>query len=759
MHDGKTSAVAAVAAEPTTENEPVIEEPIAEESPLEEPAATKPPPDEHAPVEEPAAEEPPPDERAAVEEAAVEEPRSEEPAAEEPPPDEPVVIAEPAAVEEPAAEVLPLEEPAANEPPPEGIATASPEDEPQADAVFAYLQDIAIRVIELFIEWDDDNNGMTDSREFKKALPVLEVFVTSEEADKLFDTLCTDGTEIEHWALFRKLVASEGVDVNEAELEARAQLAESQTKGQTASSSPFWSRETGGKAVNRHVLRKRKVALQPWERQSKGYANEFSSGLRSQSPMTQDSDVGNVASRQLQNTKLLDPNATVQEQLLAALDEHLARVIELFRAWDENGDGNVSKKEFRRGLKLFGLSATTKEMDELFDEFDASGDEEIQFRELSRMIKAAAKKHTKSPPPNRLAPIEHKIAASAPATPRSGGARRPTRPKPEAQHATIDSQRVKISSPRLVPLRWNPPRCEGAIQRAMSGRAPHARGVNLEALCNAEASYRLLRDPAITSPRAALQRTPDYVPTGHYSLKRSPRSHQSSFSSLNGAMTRRGLKDLGLELSHIYNDIGTACMGTSPLVAQECLERALIISPRDHAVHPLSMCNLAALHLHLGASRVAIRYLQRAVLIDSTAPPSVRARVRLNLSSAYSRDGQIHEALECAREADTLLRSGEGLFAGVGGSVNPPADLSNDSRVLRAVALHQCCVCHEHLGQNTTALSEARHARRLVRGVLPEDDTLVVRLGAMERSIGNALSKSETIRPSTSPTSVLLAPL
>ena len=37
------------------------------------------------------------------------------------------------------------------------------------------------------------------------------------------------------------------------------------------------------------------------------------------------------------------------------LTTNAVRVIDLFREWDEDGDGIVSKKEFRRAMPLLGL--------------------------------------------------------------------------------------------------------------------------------------------------------------------------------------------------------------------------------------------------------------------------------------------------------------------------------------------------------------------------------------------------------------------
>ena len=39
------------------------------------------------------------------------------------------------------------------------------------------------------------------------------------------------------------------------------------------------------------------------------------------------------------------------------------RVIDLFREWDEDGDGTVSKKEFRKAMPLLGFDAPRAQAD------------------------------------------------------------------------------------------------------------------------------------------------------------------------------------------------------------------------------------------------------------------------------------------------------------------------------------------------------------------------------------------------------------
>ena len=55
----------------------------------------------------------------------------------------------------------------------------------------------------------------------------------------------------------------------------------------------------------------------------------------------------------LNSTVQLNPeDGDVQEQLRQILIDNAVRVIDLFRDWDDDGNGKVDKKEFRKAMKL-----------------------------------------------------------------------------------------------------------------------------------------------------------------------------------------------------------------------------------------------------------------------------------------------------------------------------------------------------------------------------------------------------------------------
>ena len=76
------------------------------------------------------------------------------------------------------------------------------------------------------------------------------------------------------------------------------------------------------------------------------------------------------------------------QRLRDKLAAQSARVLDLFRKWDIDGDGRVTKDEFARALPDLGMSnCTTADIDALFDAFDEDGEGEISFRELHRMLR------------------------------------------------------------------------------------------------------------------------------------------------------------------------------------------------------------------------------------------------------------------------------------------------------------------------------------------------------------------------------------
>ena len=94
----------------------------------------------------------------------------------------------------------------------------------------------------------------------------------------------------------------------------------------------------------------------------------------------------------------------VQAQLRAALAANSVRVMDLFTEWDENRDGVIDKKEFRKAVTSLGVQAPRLHVDALFDSFDTAGSGAIDYKELNKILRRSAKKHAAVAVPGSVQP-------------------------------------------------------------------------------------------------------------------------------------------------------------------------------------------------------------------------------------------------------------------------------------------------------------------------------------------------------------------
>ena len=83
----------------------------------------------------------------------------------------------------------------------------------------------------------------------------------------------------------------------------------------------------------------------------------------------------------------LDESKPVAEQLRAALVAKAVTVLALFREWDDDDSGCVTKKEFRRGMGEMGLDFPAAAMDELFDSWDPDGSGHLELKEMIKQLR------------------------------------------------------------------------------------------------------------------------------------------------------------------------------------------------------------------------------------------------------------------------------------------------------------------------------------------------------------------------------------
>lgn len=93
----------------------------------------------------------------------------------------------------------------------------------------------------------------------------------------------------------------------------------------------------------------------------------------------------------------LSGTGPISQQLAEALKTNATRVLDLFRSWDANGDGEVSRAEFHKAVPALGIEVPREEIDLLFNQWDKGGDGSLEYKELRRILNA-----TPSPAASKL---------------------------------------------------------------------------------------------------------------------------------------------------------------------------------------------------------------------------------------------------------------------------------------------------------------------------------------------------------------------
>ena len=83
----------------------------------------------------------------------------------------------------------------------------------------------------------------------------------------------------------------------------------------------------------------------------------------------------------------------VRFALREALSASFGKVVDLFRKWDADGDGHVSKAELQRACDEIGFDAPTEDLDALFEQyFNADGSGKVAYTAMQQLLQ-------KRPPP------------------------------------------------------------------------------------------------------------------------------------------------------------------------------------------------------------------------------------------------------------------------------------------------------------------------------------------------------------------------
>jgi len=97
----------------------------------------------------------------------------------------------------------------------------------------------------------------------------------------------------------------------------------------------------------------------------------------------------------------MDSPVSVAEQIGNALRENGARIMDLFREWDTDNDGEVSRDEFHKAMPKLGLDVDKEVTNALFDSWDADGGGTIDFKELQKQLRVRSSTTTPAPSPRK----------------------------------------------------------------------------------------------------------------------------------------------------------------------------------------------------------------------------------------------------------------------------------------------------------------------------------------------------------------------
>ena len=169
----------------------------------------------------------------------------------------------------------------------------------------------------------------------------------------------------------------------------------------------------------------------------------------------------------------------IMEELIKTLKKNALKLGDLFKKWDEDGDGEVNRKEWHKAIPLIGISTSKDHIDRLFDYFDQDGSGAINYDELRAALKNKRKpggssggesSRGNSPAPARKASPQRAAPAAAAAASRAS-------PPPRQNAAEAAAVAGARAAPR--PGRWRRARVssddEAPARGARAARRPAAR--------------------------------------------------------------------------------------------------------------------------------------------------------------------------------------------------------------------------------------------------------------------------------------------
>ena len=238
------------------------------------------------------------------------------------------------------------------------------------------------KAIDLFREWDINKSGKITKDEWRRAMAAIGFGNAPQaEVDGLFDEIDIDRTgELEYEELNKAL---RGLKESKKRMPTHNEMVEALLKTQA------------------NFLSELRDCFQTWDKDGDGIVDkkEFQKAMRAlKLPGHDDDEKYNPVCDEVFRMHDTDGSGRIvyreyiRHTLRKAFEQSTTKAIDLFREWDFDKSGKISKDEWRRAMAAIGFgNAPQAEVDGLFDEIDSDCSGELEYEELNKALRVGSK--------------------------------------------------------------------------------------------------------------------------------------------------------------------------------------------------------------------------------------------------------------------------------------------------------------------------------------------------------------------------------